>query len=700
MSLGLFSITWRSRTKKVLAIFLVTFLLFLAFSFSYIKSGSGATSPKYQEYQAIKEDLERANQDYLVSASSEKATKLNSLVAKAVTRKNKLKKDLEENPSLFIQNAALINSRQSYPAEVKAHLEESVEAQGNYYLVHFDNQNKQPKYDNVLDTSGGIIRSEKQNSTRWKLRFADNPKIESGSKVKIKGIRLDNQIALYGENNQNTTNLEVLSVPGDQYVSNANVAVILLKFTDTVTEPFTATDVSQNVFGGTTSTEKYHEENSINQLAFSGDVHGWYSVDFNSTDGCNYFGWAGAADQAAINEGVDLSSYSQKFYVFPQAPGCPGIAWAYINGTQSWANGSIDSRIFGHELGHNFGAHHANTLSCGTKSIDAPQNCVSEEYGDWYDVMGNFWYAEGNSYHFNAAHKASVGWIPTSKIQTVSTDGTYQVYSGETTQTGPQILKIRRNDTGEYYYISFRENVGFDTNLPQAISTGANIHLWTEDNLSQTFLLDMTPGSASGFSDSALLDGQEFYDQINLISVKQLSHSVNSSTLQIKFNAIPTPTPTPVEIELLKNPGFETDSNADNKPDSWSSNSNFTITTTSVHSGTFSGKHRSTANAGYNVKQVVKNLTAGRTYNFSGWANIPAQTDPTFNLIIQIKWRNSLNKVISTTTVKNYSSSTSGWNQAIKTVTAPTGATNAVVNMQIKSLNGTIYVDDFSLKDQ
>lgn len=694
MRSGLFSLSRLARAKKAFAILLVTFLLFLAFSFSLAQNSTGATNPKFAEYQTIKDDLERANQDYLLSAPNEKQAKLNLLVAKAIERENKLKKDLDQNPSLFIQNADLTGLRETFPKEVRGHLEELVETEGNYYLVHFDKKEGELVYDHVLQ----------QDSKRWELKFADNPKIESGSKVRVKGIRLDNQIALYAQNPQNGTSMEILSLPGEQFVSNSNVAVILIKFTDTVTEPFTTFDVRQNVFDNPTSTKNYHEENAINQLTFNGQVYGWYQISYNSTAGCDYFGWADAADQAATNDGVNLASFTQRFYVFPEAPGCPGSAWTYINGTQSWANGNIDSRVFGHELGHNFGVHHANSLNCGLKIIDVPQNCTSDEYGDWYDVMGNFWYAEGNSYHFNAAHKASVGWIPTSKIQAITTDGTYQVYAQETLQSGPQVLKIRRNDTGQYYYISFRQNVGFDTNLPQTISQGANIHLWDEQNDHQTYLLDTTPGSISGFSDSALMDGKEFYDQINSISVKQLSHSATSSTLEITFGSNPTPTPTqtptptPTPAELLKNPGFELDSNADNKPDSWTANANFTRSSVSFHSGTYGGRHKSTANAGYNVKQVKKNLSAGTIYNFSGWANIPAQSDSTFNLIITIKWRNSSNAVISTTTIKNYSAQTSGWNQALKTVTAPPGTTNAVLNMQIKSLNGTIYVDDFSLK--
>ena len=46
---------------------------------------------------------------------------------------------------------------------------------------------------------------------------------------------------------------------------------------------------------------------------------------------------------------------------------CPAVGWAglaYLPGTSSWINGSMNLRVVGHELGHNFGVHHASTLAC------------------------------------------------------------------------------------------------------------------------------------------------------------------------------------------------------------------------------------------------------------------------------------------------------------------------------------------------
>jgi hypothetical protein len=147
---------------------------------------------------------------------------------------------------------------------------------------------------------------------------------------------------------------------------------------------------------------------------------------------------------------------------------------------------------------------------------------------------------------------------------------------------------------------------------------------------------------------------------------------------------------------LLGNPSFEVDANNDNKPDVWSTNAKFTRSTAiPALDGSYIGRFYATDNSGATIQQVVPNLTAGETYNFSGWVNIPSTSD-TFTFKIQVKWRNASNSAISTKVIKTYTTSTGGWNEATASLVAPAGTTNALVQMIVSSLNGTIYVDDFS----
>jgi hypothetical protein len=147
----------------------------------------------------------------------------------------------------------------------------------------------------------------------------------------------------------------------------------------------------------------------------------------------------------------------------------------------------------------------------------------------------------------------------------------------------------------------------------------------------------------------------------------------------------------------IANPGFEIDANNDTRPDSWTSSARFTRSNAVARSGSFAARHFATNNPNYTITQTVTGLTAGGTYSFAGWVNIPTTADAlTFR--VQIRWRTASNGTIRTDTVRTYTGATGGWNKAAASLVAPAGTTNAQVMMAVTSLNATIYVDDFALR--
>jgi len=168
------------------------------------------------------------------------------------------------------------------------------------------------------------------------------------------------------------------------------------------------------------------------------------------------------------------------------------------------------------------------------------------------------------------------------------------------------------------------------------------------------------------------------------------SRAANPSTIPAESLQDSNPTP-----NLLLNPDFELDADNNSRPDSWSSNSNFTRSSEAVFAGSFAGKHLSISNAGYSISQTVSNLSPGTTCNFSGWVNIPPTSD-SFTLDLQVRWRTASDSSIKTHTVKRYSGPTVGWENATATVVAPVGTAKALVRMNLSSLSATIYVDDFT----
>ncbi len=153
-----------------------------------------------------------------------------------------------------------------------------------------------------------------------------------------------------------------------------------------------------------------------------------------------------------------------------------------------------------------------------------------------------------------------------------------------------------------------------------------------------------------------------------------------------------------VATNRLANPRFELDANADGLPDSWTSDSRFTRSSTAVHGGSFAGRHFAANNATYTIQQLVSGLSAGTTYQFTGWTNIPPTSD-TFTYRLTIIWRNTGGNTLRTDVVKAYTATTGGsWDQATASLVAPTGTASALVNMEVTSLNATIYADDFTLR--
>jgi hypothetical protein len=146
----------------------------------------------------------------------------------------------------------------------------------------------------------------------------------------------------------------------------------------------------------------------------------------------------------------------------------------------------------------------------------------------------------------------------------------------------------------------------------------------------------------------------------------------------------------------LANRLFEEDTNADGRPDKWTSNSKFTRSNEMVQEGSYAGKHYATDDLNHTISQTINDLAPGTTYTFSGYVNIPATTDA-YSFRLQMRWRNASNAVISTSTIKNYKDvhTNGAWQEVKVDLVAPPGTVNGVIQMLVTSLNGTIYVDNF-----
>ena len=386
----------------------------------------------------------------------------------------------------------------------------------------------------------------------YELHFVNgHPNLYSGSIVKSRGFLLDNELVVAGSGKgEGSSDFSTVQAAASGPTGDQHTIAMLVNFTNNSTfHPWTSLEVSGVLFSNSDSTDAFYKDSSFNLTGFSGDVTNWITVPYDNTN-CSSMSstWASAADQAATSQGFNLSNYNRKLYVLAGPVGCSFNGWSSIGGNPSRSYVTmLTPGLVNHELGHAIGMWHASSLSCGTAAIDSYSRCTISDYGDPYDVMGEHYTA---MFPQNGAHKVQEAWVPSSKIQTVASNGTYTISPLETNTPDIQVLKILKPDsylssTGDsYYYIDFRQPIGFfDSSLPLSMTEGAGVVIWPVNknnpssgtyNVNNTARIDATPGDGD-LTNSALTDGNSFQDLINGITITQASHSSSAATVQVAF---------------------------------------------------------------------------------------------------------------------------------------------------------------------
>ncbi len=337
--------------------------------------------------------------------------------------------------------------------------------------------------------------------------------------------------------------LDVIRMPDVTAIAQAlispsprKIAVILVNFSNNTAQPITQADARSTVFTGATSSNAYFKEISfgIRSLAgkvrTDGDVFGWYTIP-SSDSPCDYAAWGTAARTAAKNAGVDLTGYNQIIHYFPKTSACWWGGVGMLPGAYSWINGRNDARVISHELGHNFGVHHASSLACTQDGTPVPisGNCTRSEYGNPFDVMGKGYY------HMQGYHKGRLGWLESANVVTATGDGTFTIAPLEKKATGPQVLRVKVS-TSLYYYVELRQPFGFDNfSATASVVNGVLINRATDYTswfVRQPGLLDMAPGTTS-FSDAALGVGKTFTDPAAGISIGVSGISSSGATVTV-----------------------------------------------------------------------------------------------------------------------------------------------------------------------
>lgn len=348
----------------------------------------------------------------------------------------------------------------------------------------------------------------------YNLNFTSHPskKVKTGAVVTVRGKAVGNEIYLFadGESQIETVLPATVLVAGEQ-----KTIVIVANFLDQSVS-CSASDIQDRLFTDPVnlSVDDLYQEMSFGQLWFAGQVAGPYTLNFDSASACNIAAWADAADAAALSGGINIGAYNRKVYVMPRSNPCGYIGVGTVGGnpSRSWIFRCDQGDCFAHELGHNLGMNHAATLT--------------DEYGDTSDIMG---YGGFGLRQINAPHQDQMGWLNPVQIQAVVNSGTYSIAPLELDSTqaaAPQILIIPKPDTGESYYLSYRQTIGFDANLASTYYRGLNVHRHKTDSALRTYLL------------TVLADGDSFADSVNELTITQVNHTPELVTVQIRVGSV------------------------------------------------------------------------------------------------------------------------------------------------------------------
>ena len=132
----------------------------------------------------------------------------------------------------------------------------------------------------------------------------------------------------------------------------------------------------------------------------------------------------------------------------------------YLPGSGAWINGSMNLRVVAHELGHNYGVHHASSESCADASVRVTlsatsANCSSSEYGDPFTVMGS-----ASTRLHNNWHRSQLGWNGST---TITTSGDFNLAPADSASSAyPRLLRIARSD-GTYFQFNSASPRGSST---------------------------------------------------------------------------------------------------------------------------------------------------------------------------------------------------------------------------------------------
>jgi len=268
------------------------------------------------------------------------------------------------------------------------------------------------------------------------------------------------------------------------------------------------------------STAAQFQASSYSKLKIRGEVLG--TIQIPTPTSCNYMLVSQQVDEQLTAQGVSLARFDSVAYSIPNMVGCTWLGIGYMPGNRTWIKGCNGS-VLAHELGHNFGFHHAASFLPTGQMV---------EYGDGSDIMGAGTRPKGH----NAPHKIQAGWLPDSVLAEVGETSTLDFAPLHTdpaaAAANSQILaaKIRIPASQDQFWLSYRRSAGIDSIVAPDYTPKLAIHTHSAPGVGRfTFLY------------ASLAAGQSWTAPGGGLRIEVLSLNANSLKARVTYNCTPTP---------------------------------------------------------------------------------------------------------------------------------------------------------------
>jgi hypothetical protein len=300
-------------------------------------------------------------------------------------------------------------------------------------------------------------------------------------------------------------------------MGNKTVLYIRVNYPDDLTEPITY-DAAVTMMA---SVDQYMQKSSYKLLSFQATVTPMITLPKTKAEYVNLGTSTILADarKAAQLAGYDYTKYNLEAVRYKDGPGS-FAGMAYVGARGVWLKSSAVGTT-AHEFGHNLGAYHSNFWKTTDGSVTGPG--ANQEYGDSFDVMG----ASSSLGQFNSYWKARFGWMPATAYATInqladspSSSQVVRIEAFDQDKAPASIPQALRVVYGKQMWIDFRQAFTSNTYLMNGV--GLRWSPWTGSN-GGTQLLDSTPVSTAGKTDSALVIGASFSDPATGITLTPIA---------------------------------------------------------------------------------------------------------------------------------------------------------------------------------